>query len=196
VAEMNRLGMVIDGSHSSDAAFDQLVELSKTPIILSHSSPRWAFDHPRNLDDARIKRLAESGGAICMSTIFMSEMQMGPERSELFDQYGNIASMSPEEQQDLTRRTRALDAADPLWTIDFDRYMQALLHVIDVAGTDHVCFGADWDGGGGVEGLMEISALPKITERLLAAGYSAEDIEKMTSGNLLRIMRAAEAAAR
>ena len=196
VAEMNRLGMVIDGSHSSDAAFDQLVELSKTPIILSHSSPRWAFDHPRNLDDARIKRLAESGGAICMSTIFMSEMQMGPERSELFDQYGHIASMSPEEQQDLTRRTRALDAADPLWTIDFDRYMQALLHVIDVAGTDHVCFGADWDGGGGVEGLMEISALPRITERLIAAGYSAEDIEKMTSGNVLRIMRAAEAAAR
>ena len=196
VAEMNRLGMVIDGSHSSDAAFDQLVELSKTPIILSHSSPRWAFDHPRNLDDARIKRLAESGGAICMSTIFMSEMQMGPERSELFDQYGHIASMSPEEQQDLTRRTRALDAADPLWTIDFDRYMQALLHVIDVAGTDHVCFGADWDGGGGVEGLMEISALPSITESLLAAGYSAEDIEKMTSGNVLRIMRAAEAAAR
>ncbi len=96
----------------------------------------------------------------------------------------------------MTRRTRALDAADPLWTIDFDRYMQALLHVIDVAGTDHVCFGADWDGGGGVEGLMEISALPSITESLLAAGYSAEDIEKMTSGNVLRIMRAAEAAAR
>lgn len=195
VAEMNRLGMVIDGSHASDAAFDQLVALSKTPVILSHTSPRWAFDHPRNLDDARIKRLAESGGAICMSTIFMSEMQMGPERAELFDQYGNIAAMSPAEQQDLTRKTRALDASDPLWTIDFDRYMQALLHVIDVAGTDHVCFGADWDGGGGVEGLMEISALPKITERLLAAGYSAADIEKMTSGNVLRIMRAAEKAA-
>ena len=76
VAEMNRLGMVIDASHSSDAAFDDLLELSNTPIILSHSSPRWANDHPRNLDDARIRRLAAADGAMCMSTIFMSEMNI------------------------------------------------------------------------------------------------------------------------
>jgi len=195
VGEMNRLGMVIDASHSSDAAFDQLVQLSRTPIILSHSSPRWAFDNPRNLDDARIRRLAASGGAICMSTIFMSTMQMGEERSRLFDRYERIAELSAEEQADLVRRWRALDASEPLWTINFDRYMAALLHVIEVAGVDHVCFGADWDGGGGIERLMDITGLPLITERLLAAGYTPEQIGRMTSGNVLRIMRAAEAAA-
>ena len=195
VAEMNRLGMVIDGSHSADATFDQLVALSKTPIILSHTSPRWANDHPRNLDDARIRKLAESGGAMCMSTIFMSEMQMGEERTELFDRYEDIATLSETEQADLIRRWNALNRTDPMWTTSFEQYMAALLHLIEVAGVDHVCFGADWDGGGGIEGLMDISGLPMITERLLAAGYSEEDIGKMTSGNILRLLRTAAAAA-
>ena len=72
--------------------------------------------------------------------------------------------------------------------------MDALLQLIEVAGVDHVCFGADWDGGGGIQGLEDITALPVVTQRLLQAGYSRRDIEKMTSGNVLRLMRAAEAA--
>lgn len=195
VAEMNRLGMVIDASHASDAAFDQLVELSASPIILSHTSPRAAYDHPRNLDDARIRKLAESGGAICASTIFLSEINLDGERGELFSQYENIASMSEEEQTELVRRWRALDETQPLWDTDFETYFAALLHVIDIAGVDHVCFGADWDGGGGIEGLMEISDLPRVTRRLLEEGFTPVEIEKMTSGNVLRIMREAQAAA-
>ncbi len=196
VKEMNRLGMVIDGSHASDAVFDQMLELSAAPIILSHTSPRWAYNHPRNLDDTRIRKLAEKDGAICMSTIFMSELDLSGERGELFDQYENIASMSPAQQRDLIAEWRELDRTQPLWDIDLDRYMEALLHMIEVAGVDHVCFGSDWDGGGGIEGLMEISSLPVVTGRLLDAGYSPEDIEKMTSGNVLRIMREVEAEAR
>ena len=84
VAEMNRLGMVIDASHASDAAFDQMVELSKTPLVLSHSGPRAMFDHARNIDDVRIRKLAAAGGAICFTTIYLSELQMGPERAALF----------------------------------------------------------------------------------------------------------------
>src|SRR3546814_2948675 len=80
VAEMNRLGIVIDASHSSDAAFDQLLELSKYPILLSHSSLRSAFDHPRNLDEGRLKALAAKGGTMCISTIFMFTMNMSPAR--------------------------------------------------------------------------------------------------------------------
>lgn len=196
VKEMNRLGMVIDGSHASDAVFDQMLELSTAPIILSHTSPRWAYDHPRNLDDARIRKLAAQGGAICMSTIFMSELDLSGERGELFDQYEDIASMSQAEQSELIAKWRELDRTQPLWDIDLDRYMQALVHMIEVVGVDHVCFGSDWDGGGGIEGLMEISSLPVVTGRLLAAGYSPADIEKMTSGNVLRIMREVEAEAR
>jgi membrane dipeptidase len=195
VAEMNRLGMVIDGSHASDAAFDQMLALSKTPLLLSHSSGRWAFDHPRNLDDARIRRLAARGGAICVSTIFLSQMKMAPERARLFAQYERISTLAPAEQVELTRRWRALDRSEPIWDADFERYMAMVLHVIQVAGVDHVCFGADWDGGGGIKGMEDISALPQVTARLRAAGYSDADLAKMWGGNILRILGEAERAA-
>ena len=191
---MNRLGMIIDASHASDAVLDQMLELSKAPIILSHSSPRWAYDHPRNIDDDRIRRIAAKGGAVCMSSIFMSELDLSGERGELFDQYDRIAQMTPAQQRELSRKWRALDATQPMWDVSFDRYMEALLHLIDVAGVDHVCFGTDWDGGGGIEGLMDVTDLPDVTARLIEAGYSQESIGKMTGGNVLRIMRAVEAA--
>ncbi|MEL7688052.1 dipeptidase [Citromicrobium bathyomarinum] len=194
VREMNRLGMIIDASHASDAVLDQMLELSEAPIILSHSSPRWAYDHPRNIDDDRIRRIAAKGGAVCMSSIFMSELDLSGERGELFDQYDRIAQMTPAQQRELSRKWRALDATQPMWDVSFDRYMEALLHLIDVAGVDHVCFGTDWDGGGGIEGLMDVTDLPDVTARLIEAGYSQESIGKMTGGNVLRIMRAVEAA--
>lgn len=190
VAEMNRLGLVIDASHSSDATFDQLLELSKYPIILSHSSLRSTYDHPRNLDEGRLRKLAEKGGAMCISTIFMSEMNMSPERTELFTRYEHIGAMSPDEQAELTRQWRELDKTEPMWASDFEDYMAMVLRAIEVGGVDHICFGADWDGGGGLEGIDDISALPKVTERLTAAGYSDADIEKMWSGNVLRILAA------
>ena len=195
VAEMNRLGMVIDASHSSGDTFDQMLELSRTPLLLSHSSGRWAFDHPRNLDDARIRKLAAKGGAICVSTIFLSDMNLGPERAALFAKYEHISELTPEAQVDLARRWRALDATQPMWHADFERYMAMVLHVIEVAGVDHVCFGADWDGGGGLPGIADISALPRVTERLRQAGYSDADLAKMWSGNILRILGEAERAA-
>ena len=190
VAEMNRLGIVIDASHSSDAAFDQILALSKYPILLSHSSLRSAFDHPRNLDEGRLKALAAKGGAMCISTIFMSEMNMSPARAELFGKYENIGQITPAEQADLNRQWRELDKTEKLWAADFDAYMTMVLRAIEVGGVDHICFGADWDGGGGLPGIEDISALPKVTERLKAAGYSDADIEKMWSGNILRVLAA------
>jgi len=193
VAEMNRLGIIIDASHASDAAFDQLLVLSKYPIILSHSSLRSANDHPRNLDEGRLKALAAKGGAMCISTIFMSDMNMTPARGELFGQYERIGSLSPAEQTELNRKWRELDKTEPLWAADFEQYMAMVLRAIEVGGVDHICFGADWDGGGGLKGIEDISALPKVTERLKAAGYSDADIEKMWSGNVLRVLAAQQA---
>lgn len=190
VAEMNRLGMVIDASHSSDAAFDQLLEMSKYPIILSHSSLRSANDHPRNLDEGRLRALAARKGAMCVSTIFLSEMNLSPARAELFGMYEQIGTMSPAEQANLTRRWRELDKTEQMWDADFEKFMAMVLRAIEVAGPDHICFGADWDGGGGLVGIEDISAQPKITARLKAAGYSDADIEKMWSGNVLRILEA------
>ena len=190
VAEMNRLGIVIDASHSSDATFDQILALSKYPILLSHSSLRSAHDHPRNLDEARLKALAAKGGAMCLSTIFLSEMNMTPARAELFGQYERVGELSPAEQADLTRRWRELDKKEQMWAADFEAYMKMVLRAIEVGGVDHICFGADWDGGGGLKGIEDISALPKVTERLKAAGYSDADLEMMWGGNILRVLAA------
>lgn len=195
VAEMNRLGLVIDASHASDAAFDQLLTLSKTPLLLTHSGAKASHDHPRNLDDERIRRLAKAGGAICYTSVYLSDLHLGPARSKLFESFVRIGELTPVEQVELTRAWRALDVSEPLWSADLEKYMTGLLHVIKVAGVDHVCFGSDWDGGGGIAGLEDIAALPKVTARLKAAGYSDADIGKMWSGNILRIMRAAEKAA-
>src|SRR5690606_37939435 len=132
----------IDASHASDAAFDQMLELSTVPILLSHSSADAAFPHGRNLDDARIRRLAEAGGAICVSTIFMSEINLTGEREKLFADYERAGELSPEEDRALSAAWRALDEMEPIWAADFEDYMEMLLHVIEVAGVDHVCMGA------------------------------------------------------
>lgn len=192
VGEMNRLGMVIDASHASDAALDQMMDLSATPLILSHSGSKAFFDHPRNVDDNRLRKLAASGGAICFTPIYLSKMQMGPERAALFDEIDHLARYSPARQLDVARRWRALDAASPLWSATFEDYMASLLHTISVAGVDHVCFGADFDGGGEIAGMEDVTALPKISARLRQAGYTNEDLAKMWSGNVLRIMETAQ----
>lgn len=193
VAEMNRLGIVVDGSHSSDAAIDQLIALSATPIILSHSGPRALNGHARNLDDDGIRSVARSGGAICVNSVFLAPRESTPERDALDERLEAINDMTPEEQRAITAELRDLDARAPQEASTFEMFMASLLHLIDVAGVDHVCMGADWDGGGGVEGMRDISGLPQISERLLAAGYSEDDLQKMWSGNVLRLLRQAEA---
>ncbi len=194
VAEMNRLGMVIDGSHSSDAAFDQLIELSRTPIILSHSGPKAMWNHNRNIDDARIRKLAAKGGAVCMNSLFLTRMVYTDERNRLDALVRKFPSLSAQEQASITAQVRALDRTAPVQDTDFENFMANLLHLLKVAGPDHVCMGADWDGGGGVRGFEDITALPRVTERLVATGYSEADIAKIWSGNVLRLLRAAEAA--
>jgi membrane dipeptidase len=196
IVEMNRLGIVPDGSHASDTVVEQMIELSATPIILSHSGPKAAFDHPRNLDDALIRRLAESGGVIAVNSVYLVPFGDDPERDAITDRMDGFADMSPEEQAALVAELRAYDAAHPRTEADFEMFMASLLHLIEVAGVDHVAFGADWDGGGGVIDMRDVTALPQITERLIAAGYDEIDLEKLWSGNVLRLLRAAEAHSR
>ncbi|RNF28734.1 peptidase M19 [Massilia aurea] len=192
VREMNRLGMVIDASHASDATVDQMLALSASPLLLSHSNSRTSFDHPRNIDDARIRKIAAGGGAICASTIYLSELKMGPLRAALFDRLEHIGTLAPLDQAALSRDWLALDLVEPLWQTSFEQYIASLKHLIAVAGIDHVCMGADFDGGGGLAGLDNVAQLPRITERLKADGMSDADLAKLWSGNLLRVLEAAE----
>lgn len=192
VREMNRLGMVIDASHASDATLDQMLALSNTPLLLSHSNSRTSFDHPRNLDDERIRKVAAGGGAICASTIYLSPLTMSPERERLFGQTEHMAQMTGREQARLIARWRELDKSESMWATSFDQYIASVLHLVKVAGIDHVCMGADFDGGGGFPGLDDVSRLPLVTARLKAEGLSDDDLAKLWSGNMLRVLKAAE----
>jgi membrane dipeptidase len=193
VAEMNRLGMLIDGSHSSDAAFDQMLALSAVPIVLSHSGPKAIHDHPRNIDDARMRRLAETGGVMFLNSLFFVPHDTSPERRAINQRHARWLELSDAERRELLRDRAALDAQRPYTTADFDLYMRALLHAIRVMGVDHVGLGADWDGGGGVIGMDDVTRLPRITARLRREGFSEADIAKVMGGNLLRVLRRAEA---
>ncbi|HEY0625642.1 MAG TPA: dipeptidase [Allosphingosinicella sp.] len=192
VEEMNRLGMVIDGSHASDAAFDQLIRLSKTPIVLSHSGPRAMFDHPRNISDDRMRALARSGGVMQMNTLFLVAHDTSPERSALHDRQERWLDLTPAERRQLVADIAALNAQRPYTPADFELFMKAMLHAIRVMGIDHVGLGADWDGNGGLQGLWDVSYIPKITARLRREGFSDADIQKIWSGNVLRLLRQAE----
>ena len=192
VAEMNRLGIVIDVSHASDDVFDQALALSKVPIIASHSGPKAIFNHPRNLDDDRMRRLAKAGGVLQVNSVYLVEGDHDEARNRISDRQDGWWGLSEAEQRKLIADKARADATNPYQGADFELFMKSLLHCIAVMGVDHVGIGADWDGGGGVRGMEDITALPKVTARLRKEGFSDADIEKIWSGNVLRVLKAAE----
>ncbi len=198
VAECNRLGIVLDASHASDAAFDQMLEISATPVLLSHSSCRAICPHPRNIDDERMRRLAARGGVIQMNTVsaFVIDTPVNPDRNramaDLRAKYGNRGGLTEEQNQAMLRERREIVAKFPVPMATFDDFMKHVLHALKVVGPEHVGFGADWDGGGGVTGMEDVASYGKITEALLKAGYSETDLAAMWGGNALRLLRAAE----
>lgn len=202
VAEANRLGIVLDASHASDDVFDQMLELSATPIVLSHSGARAIYDHPRNRDDDRLQRLAAHGGVIQMNAFgaYLRPVHQPPGRvtalRELREEFGSLLGMGPEQVAAMAERRRDIDQRFPVDYPDLDDFMAHLLHVLELIGPDHVGIGADWDGGGGVEGMWDVAAQPRITKRLIEAGYTEADLAKIWGGNVLRLLQAAEDHAR
>jgi len=166
--------------------------------LLSHSGVKAVFDHPRNIDDGRLRALAASGGVIQIN--FMSEYLIAtpkvPEREAALASLWQAArkpSVTLSEREALITRKEEINRRWPVPRATFSDAFAHLLHAIRVAGIDHVGIGADLDGGGGVIGFEDAGDYPKITERLLAEGFSREQIQKIWSGNVLRVLRAAEA---
>lgn len=198
VAEMNRLGIMIDVSHISDEAFWQVMELSKTPIIASHSScrhftPGWQ----RNMDDEMIRALADNGGVIQINfgSSFISDeartardAQREAKQKLLADEHVELGS--PEEKKLLEEYDREHPA--PYATIE--QVVDHIDHVVKLAGVDHVGFGSDFDGVGDSlpTGLKSVADYPNLIAALLERGYSEADIEKICSGNVLRVWQAVE----
>jgi membrane dipeptidase len=199
VALANELGIILDASHSSDDVFDQMLALSKVPIILSHSGCRSVHDHPRNIDDDRLKKLARSGGVIQINSFnaYLVTVPSNPERDKqeaaIFAALRGLPTLSPVDATkaiaSAASQMRELNQKYPVPRATFDDYMAHMLHALKLVGSDHVGVGADWDGGGGVIGIEDCASNWKITARLLQEGYKIEDLQKIWSGNVLRLMQ-------
>ncbi|MCP5410961.1 MAG: membrane dipeptidase [Alphaproteobacteria bacterium] len=204
VALANDLGMVLDASHSADSVFDDMIELSRAPIICSHSGCRAVHDHPRNLDDARIKALAAKGGTIQINSYndYLVSVPPNPERAKvvgpIYGKLENLSAMTPEQATAAVREAaatlKAMNAKYPQPRATFEDYMKHVTHALDLVGPDHVGVGCDWDGGGGVAGMEDVASLPRITERLLKLGYTEAQLANFWGGNALRALKAAETA--
>ena len=201
VREANRLGLVLDGSHASDATVRDMMALSTTPIILSHTGAKAVYDHPRNIDDALLLELAENGGVIQMNIFggYLETLEPSQERvaalEELAATYGaNPSEMDPETLGAWMEARSVLNRTYPAPRSTYGKFMEHTFHVLDLIGPDYVGISGDWDGGGGVDGMSDVSMLQKITRDLLAAGYSEADVANIWGGNMMRLVRAAEEA--
>lgn len=199
VAECNRLGIVVDASHASDAALAQILELSTAPIVLSHSGCKAVTDHPRNVPDELLRTLAAKGGVIQMNAFsaYVTSLPIIPERNRalqaLYASFGGWGQVDSDAKRiAFLEGRREIDRRYPAPVATFDEFMAHVLHALRVAGVDHVGFSGDFDGGGGVSDLMDVTGAPRITARLLAEGYTEADLAKFWGGNVLRVLRAAE----
>src|SRR5215467_12249141 len=208
VREMNRLGMIVDISHVSDATFYQALMISQAPVIASHSSSRALTNHPRNMTDDMLRAVARNGGVMMVNFY-----------SAFVDEDYRKASYDPEK---IKQREAAVEAfkkehahadgslvtyaelapIEKTWAAQFPRPpLKSLIdhidHVAQIAGVDHVGLGSDFDGVTSLpQGIDSVADLPKITEALVQRGYSRDDIQKLLGGNFLRVMREVEATAR
>ncbi len=194
VREMNRIGMMIDVSHISDKSFYDVIQLSKAPIIASHSSCRALCGSPRNLTDDMLLALKENGGVIqiCILSEYIRTPDPNPELEakikELRSKYDDPEKLSEDKRKEMRAAFRELRSKyQKLATVrDVADHID---HVVQVAGIDHVGIGTDFDGGGGVTGCMSVAEMKNITVELLRRGYSSADIEKIWSGNIMRVLR-------
>ena len=208
VREMNRLGMIVDISHVSDATFYQPLLVSQAPLIASHSSSRELTNQPRNMTDDMLRAMTNNGGVVMVNFY-----------SAFIDENYRKISSDPEKVKQRDAEVEAYKKAHPhpdgspvtydeyapiekKWAAQFPRPpLKSLIdhidHIAKVAGIDHVGLGSDFDGVTSLpEGIDSAADLPKITQALYQRGYTAEQIRKILGGNFLRVMREVEATAK
>ena len=199
IRRANALGMIIDMSHAHDLALAQAIDLSTTPIILSHSGAGHLYEHPRNVGDALLLDLAASGGVMHINSLsaYLKDLETDPARrpalSALFKQLQENPLKTEADTEAFLEARRAIDKKYPPDFANFYDVMRHIYHAHALMGAAHIGIGLDWDGGGGVDGLQDITGLPKITQAMREAGLSDEDIAALWSGNLLRVLRVVEA---
>jgi membrane dipeptidase len=203
VREMNRLGMLVDVSHVSDDTMSDALDVSKAPIIASHSSARALSNVPRNIPDDLLKRIAKNGGVVQVNfySVFVDEKTVAPQSAErdkkIYKEQDAINQKYKDDPERRGEESDKLEAANPLPPLPISKLIDHIDHIVKVAGIDHVGIGADFDGANDMpEGAQDVSMLPNITYELLKRGYSERDIRKVLGENLLRVMAEAERVAR
>jgi len=193
VAEMNRRGVMIDVSHVTDEAFDQVIELTAAPVIASHSScrhftPGWE----RNMSDESIRELAAHGGVIQINfgSSFLDDdyRRQREQHWREIEHYLEEHHIAPDSSE-AEAYGREYLSARPVPVADLDAVVAHIDHVVQLVGVDYVGLGSDFDGVGDSLpiGLEDVSGYPNLIRRLLARGYSEADVEKICGGNLLRV---------
>jgi membrane dipeptidase len=197
VREMNRLGVMVDISHVSDKTFYDALEVSKAPMIASHSSCRALCDASRNMTDQMMKDLAAKGGVIqinyhvgFLSQEFRNAEKANPEINKAIGEEVQKRCGDNEACQLLEgdRLTREYVEQGKLPRVDWTKIIEHIDHAVEVAGVDHVGLGSDFDGANMPYGMEDAAKLPKITEALLRKCYSEGDVKKILGENTLRVM--------
>lgn len=195
VAEMNRLGMIIDVSHISDKAFYDVLDHSTAPVMASHSSVRSICNHPRNMSDDMIRALAAKGGVIqiCILGEYIESPDTTSDNYRKIEalrlKYHNFQFSGDDERNAAWREYDSIDLNFPPKLPTIARAVDHIDHVVQIAGIDHVGIGSDFDGGGGLADCADVADFPKITAELIHRGYSRKDINKIWGGNFLRVWR-------
>jgi len=200
VSEMNRLGMLIDISHVSDKTFYQIIELSKSPVVATHSSCRYFTPGwERNMDDEMIKLLAEKGGVIQINfgSMFVSEQinRAYKDRRKNVLEYIEANNLQGEARDEYFKKYAKENPSDDA---DISDVVANIDHVVKLVGIEHVGLGSDFDGVGGQLpiGLKDVSCYPNLIYELLKKGYTEADIKKICSDNFLRVWSDVERTAR
>jgi len=195
VEEMNRLGMMIDVSHASDQSFYDVIKLSKSPVIASHSCARALCDNPRNLTDDMLRTLAGNNGVVqmCILSDYVKKPLPNPERDSarqaVRKKYNNFQDLKEEEWDAASADWHSIDSNFPQKLATVSDVADHIDHMVKIAGINHVGIGTDFDGGGAVEGCTDVSMMGNITLELVKRGYSKKDINKIWGGNLMRVMK-------
>jgi membrane dipeptidase len=201
VREMNRQGMLVDISHVSDKTFFDALEVSKAPLIASHSSCRALCNHARDMTDDMIKALAAKGGVIQINyeKSFIDQAYKDAYDKETGGVVQHLSELTKNCNNDeaciaseMSKLQQKLIAEGKLPHVSWERIIDHIDHAVKLVGADHVGLGSDFDGADMPDGMEDCSKLPKITEALLRKGYSDADIRNILGENTLRILEQAE----